>query len=50
MLVDANILLYAVDETSPVHDRARSWLEDALNGMRRVARRRGCRSPPSSAS
>lgn len=37
MLVDANILLYAVDEMSPFHDRARLWLEDALNGMRRVA-------------
>jgi uncharacterized protein len=36
MLVDANILLYAVDETSPQHDRARGWLEDALNGARRV--------------
>ncbi len=36
MLVDANILLYAVDEESPVHDRARRWLEDALNGTRRV--------------
>lgn len=37
MLVDANILLYAVDEASPVHDRARSWLEEALNGVQRVA-------------
>lgn len=36
MLVDANILLYAVDEASPFHDRARRWLEDALNGDRRV--------------
>lgn len=36
MIVDANILLYAVDERSPFHDRARSWLEDALNGQRRV--------------
>ncbi len=36
MLVDANILLYAVDETSPFHDRARAWLEDELNGSRRV--------------
>lgn len=37
MLVDANILLYAVDESSPVHDKARDWLEAALNGSRRVA-------------
>ena len=36
MLVDANILLYAVDEASPFHRRARPWLEDALNGSRRV--------------
>lgn len=36
MLVDANVLLYAVDEGSPFHDQARTWLEDALNGARRV--------------
>lgn len=36
MLVDANVLLYAVDEASPFHERAREWLEDALNGTRRV--------------
>jgi uncharacterized protein len=37
MLVDANILLYAVDSESPFHARAHGWLEDALNGTRRVA-------------
>lgn len=36
MLVDANILLYAVDEASRRHEAAKSWLEDALNGPRRV--------------
>lgn len=36
MLVDANILLYAVDEDSRFHDMAREWLEGALNGSRRV--------------
>jgi uncharacterized protein len=36
MLVDANILLYAVDESSPFHDRASSWLTNQLNGTRRV--------------
>lgn len=36
MLVDANILIYAVDETSPSHERAKAWLEGALNGARRV--------------
>jgi toxin-antitoxin system PIN domain toxin len=37
VLVDANILLYAVDEASPHHPTAKAWLEDALNGQRRVA-------------
>lgn len=36
MLVDANILLYAIDEASPFHDRASGWLTDRLNGARRV--------------
>ncbi len=36
MLVDANILLYAVDEASPFHQRASTWLTGQLNGPRRV--------------
>ncbi len=36
MLVDANLLLHAVDRTSPDHDAAAAWLTDALNGDRRV--------------
>jgi hypothetical protein len=36
VLVDANILLYAVDEESPFHLAARAWLQDALNGPQRV--------------
>lgn len=36
MLVDANILLYSVDETSRFHPAATSWLTAALNGARRV--------------
>lgn len=36
MLVDANILLYATDSVSPFHERARTWMEVALNGSRRV--------------
>jgi uncharacterized protein len=32
MLVDANVLLYAVDEAAAEHDRAASWLEAQLNG------------------
>jgi hypothetical protein len=35
-LVDANVLLYAVDDRSGFHDAAREWLETALNGPRRV--------------
>lgn len=30
-LVDANVLLYAVNEASPQHARARGWLDAALN-------------------
>lgn len=36
MIVDANILLYAVDSKSPFHERARVWLEEALNGPTRI--------------
>lgn len=36
MLIDANLLLYAVDGRSPHHDAAREWLTRALNGPRRV--------------
>lgn len=36
MLVDANILLYAVDEESRFHPAAKEWMETALNGPRRV--------------
>ncbi len=36
-LLDVNLLLYAVDSTSPVHDRARSWFEKTLSGSETVA-------------
>lgn len=36
MIVDANVLLYAVDDTSRFHESARTWLEAALNGVERV--------------
>lgn len=36
MLVDANLLLFAVDEASPFHRPAARWLSDQLNGSRRV--------------
>lgn len=36
MLVDANLLVYAVDEQSRFHAPARDWLTSQLNGSRRV--------------
>jgi toxin-antitoxin system PIN domain toxin len=32
ILVDANLLIYAVDRDSPHHVRAKTWLEDVLSG------------------
>ena len=40
MLVDANLLLYAVDAQAPEHERAAGWLEEQLNGARDRARAR----------
>ena len=36
MLIDANLLIYAVDSSSPHNAVASEWLEEALNGDRRV--------------
>src|SRR5688500_16949285 len=36
MLIDANLLLFAVDEAAAAHDRVASWLTKQLNGNRRV--------------
>jgi uncharacterized protein len=36
MIVDANVLLYAVDASSPFHAPARDWLESSLNEPSRV--------------
>ncbi|GLZ52732.1 type II toxin-antitoxin system VapC family toxin [Actinomycetospora sp. NBRC 106378] len=36
MLVDANVLLYAEDDTSAHHQQCRAWLTEALNGPRRT--------------
>lgn len=36
MIVDANVLLYAVDDQSHFHSIARSWLDNAMNGVERV--------------
>ncbi len=32
ILVDVNLLIYAVDSDAPHHPRARRWLEDTLSG------------------
>lgn len=36
VIVDTNILLYAVDRRSPFHEPARGWLESALSGPVRI--------------
>ncbi len=36
MLIDANLLLFASNKKSPFHMRARDWLTDQLNGVRRI--------------
>ena len=36
ILVDANLLIYAVDRDSPHHAPARRWLEEALSGSESV--------------
>jgi toxin-antitoxin system PIN domain toxin len=36
-LPDANVLLYALDEESPRHARARAWLERELSGTETIA-------------
>jgi predicted nucleic acid-binding protein len=36
MLLDANLLLYAVHRGADRHDAARDWLTEQLNGSRRV--------------
>ena len=35
-LVDANVLIYAVNEASVHHDAARAWLDEALSGEETV--------------
>jgi toxin-antitoxin system PIN domain toxin len=36
-VADANLLLYAVDESSPHHGSARRWLEESLSGSETFA-------------
>lgn len=35
-VVDANVLLYAVNESAEHHEEARNWLDGALNGRSTV--------------
>ncbi|WP_293054233.1 type II toxin-antitoxin system VapC family toxin [Mycobacterium sp.] len=35
--MDLNILVYAIDESSPRHEVARDWLDDTLSGSQTVA-------------
>jgi len=37
ILPDVNLLVYAVDETGPWHDAARTWWENTLNASTPVA-------------
>ncbi len=36
MLIDTNVLMYAVDDMSSDHRTVRTWLESALNGSMRI--------------
>ena len=36
ILVDANLLLYAANQSAPEHELARDWLDEQLNGSTRV--------------
>ena len=36
ILVDANLLIYAVNLSAPQHERARAWLEETLSGTTSV--------------
>jgi toxin-antitoxin system PIN domain toxin len=37
ILLDANLLIYAVNEDAPLHGAARRWLEGAISGSETVA-------------
>jgi len=37
IVVDANLLIYAVDSTSPFHSKAKRWIEASLSGAEPVA-------------
>lgn len=35
-LIDANVLIYAVNEADPKHEESRAWLDDALGGRESI--------------
>lgn len=35
-LVDANVLIYAINDDAPHHERSRQWLEESLSGIEPV--------------
>lgn len=37
ILVDANVLIYAYDQTSPHHEPAKRWIEDAFSESEEIA-------------
>ncbi len=37
ILLDANLLIYAVNEDAPLHRKAKAWLESAISGPDTVA-------------
>jgi uncharacterized protein len=36
IIVDANLLIYAVNRDAPLHERARTWLEQSISGRETV--------------
>ena len=36
IVLDANVLLYAYDSSSPAHERCRHWLTEAFNGGEQI--------------
>ncbi|HCC58983.1 MAG TPA: VapC toxin family PIN domain ribonuclease, partial [Solibacterales bacterium] len=37
ILLDVNLLIYAVNQDAPLHRKAKSWIESALSGQETVA-------------
>jgi toxin-antitoxin system PIN domain toxin len=37
IIIDANLLIYAVNRDAPLHERAKAWLEQTISGRETVA-------------